>query len=363
MENPSRQDEIAYCANVRQLQLIADELLDILCNLLLQIKMISKLWRIMSAFLMLWLLSVNVAKAQLMTEITTVPDDCRSALPMDKRGTLQNWKVFVKLEHCDRIKRLKRLSELLPPQERPIFYEGIISSSQLPTEFGVDIPILRVIFPDGAFFDTARSKMRPEADKIVDIVAQSLRKEPPDVALFIAGHADKRGGQDYNEALSIDRANSIAEEIYLKGINFSSIWRIGFGEDMPLNIEENEMAHSINRRVEFLFAAKPTALAVWLSIQQLDQICSARNRKEAELCKAGLNLKDGYEVVEIKLRPKRTVVIKPHSKLGTKANIAKNKVKDVDLAKNERDKVEPVGARRFRIEPRNRRVAPVSLEL
>jgi outer membrane protein OmpA-like peptidoglycan-associated protein len=342
--------------------------LDALILLLLQSGMILKLynmptrlaaWPLVTFFLM----SSAVGEAEPMREVTAVPDDCRSLLPKDKRGTLQSWKVFVQLEHCDRIKRLKRLSSLLAPHEQPLFYEGVIPSSRLPEEIGVDIPVLRVVFPDRAFFDTAKFNLRPEAYKILDIVAENLRKEPPDVALFIAGHADKRGGRDYNEALSIDRANSIAEEIYLKGINFSSIWRIGFGEDMPLKLEENDVAYAANRRVEFLFAAKPTALAVWLSEQQLDEICSARNRQEADNCKERLDLKEGYDVVEVKFQPKPPKSIVSSGKVKANIKVTEKDLKKIDTFRMARDKVEPVGARRIRIEPRNRRVNRVRVEL
>lgn len=101
-------------------------------------------------------------------------------------------------------------------------------------EFGADVPVLRVVFPERTFFDTADVMLRPEAEQLAAIVAESLRNKPPDVAMFVAGHADLRGERLYNERLSIDRADAIARRIFAAGVASISIWRVGCGEDMPL---------------------------------------------------------------------------------------------------------------------------------
>jgi len=243
--------------------------------------------------------------AQTMRLIGPMPQDCRSLLPQGARGTFQDWRVFVELEHCDRIKRLRRIAEILPPDEQPMFYETRLPAWRLPSNIATDVPVLRVVFPERTFFDTDSSRLRPEAIEIAALIAENLRKEPPDVALFIAGHADARGTREYNEALSVDRSNAIAEQIFQFGVSLTSIWRIGFGEDMPLVAGNDEAAFARNRRIEFLFAAKPEAMATWLADNQLDNLCQARNRSDAERCKASLSLKADYTVREVVQAPAR----------------------------------------------------------
>ncbi|WP_404478986.1 hypothetical protein [Novosphingobium sp. BL-52-GroH] len=46
-----------------------------------------------------------------------------------------------------------------------------------------------------------------------------MRKVAPAVALFGTEHADARGACDYDEALSVDRSNAIAEQIFQPGDN------------------------------------------------------------------------------------------------------------------------------------------------
>lgn len=310
------------------------------------------------------------ADAQAMREVRSVPVDCRDLRDGPQQGGMQPWQAFVRMEHCDRIKRLVRLSANLPPNRRPIFFEGVVPADRLPSGFGVDMPVLRVVFPDHVFFDTGKSELRHEADPLVAIVAESLRREPPDVALFVAGHADKRGDGRYNQALSIDRANVLAEAIFAAGIAYSSIWRIGFGEDMPLDPGEDEASLDRNRRIEFLFAAKPEAIGVWMADQQLSELCQARDSLEAERCKTRLNLRRDYEAVEIVRRP----AVRLDTPRPAPRSIGPDRLRHgvtpsdpgrtgVRPAANGVVSVTPAASRKIRIDPVLRKATPVRVDL
>lgn len=294
--------------------------------------------------------------------VSDLPTDCRSYLPPFFRGTIQPWQRFVNMEHCDRVKRLMRLSAVLPPEEQPKFYEGVVPGNRLPADFGTQIPVLRVVFPERTFFDTGSSILRREVDPVLTIVAESLRREPPDVALFVAGHADARGPRELNERLSIERADMLARAIFQQGVSFSSIWRVGFGSDMPLASGSIPYAWDRNRRVEFLFAAKPEAVATWLADQQLDGLCAARTAQDVRDCKARLNLKQDYTAVEINRNS--LVAVKPASHTRTQVAIAKPTPKPVDLGgKTSLVEVDLVGSRRIHIDPVARQVTPVHVNL
>lgn len=309
---------------------------------------------------------------QAMREIREVPVDCRDLRDAPRQEGVASWQAFVRMEHCDRIKRLVRLSADLPPARRPIFFEGVVPASRLPAGFGVDVPVLRVVFPDHVFFDTAQSRLRSEAGALVAIVAESLRREPPDVALFVAGHADRRGEETYNQALSIDRANTLAEAIFGLGVAYSSIWRIGFGEDMPLEPGDDPASLDRNRRIEFLFAARPEAIGAWMADQQLSELCQARDVAEAERCKRRLNLRRDYEAVEIVRAARRHV--DPVSPAARKLEPRRSGRRILpEGAGANGDRVQPVAgtavgitptaSRRIRIDPVLRRATPVRVNL
>lgn len=200
---------------------------------------------------------------------------------------LSQWWETVDLENQDRKNRLQRLSHFngtIPPQ----FSEELIPASKLGNLLkGTSlegIPVLRVIFKNRVFFDTNQSTIRPDAQEIIDLVAESLRREPPDVALFISGHTDSRGTDAYNYNLSIDRANAVANAIVNKGIGLAAVWRIGFGESIPIASNSTPQGMAKNRRVEFLFAAKPAAIAVWLA-EQAANTCTGISDKELQQCR------------------------------------------------------------------------------
>lgn len=318
-------------------------------------------------------LSTGPARAQAMREVIELPKDCTQYIPTQAKGTLQPWQVFVRLEHCDRMKRLRRLSEVLPPEKRPRFYEGVVPASRLPSNFGTDLPVLRVVFPDRTFFDTGRSNLRPEARQVAMIIAESLRHEPPDVAMFVAGHADIRGSDEANEVLSESRADAVARAIYLFGVSFSSIWRIGFGEDMPLQSGTSDADFALNRRVEFLFAAKPEALAVWLADQQFDELCHSPSAASMDECRKNLTFKEGYdaEVVNPKgapltLAPAPSVSKKRVRPKGSRSLTAKPQGSGqiaVTPAPQMRSQVIPANTRKIRINPVNPDSKPVTVIL
>lgn len=209
---------------------------------------------------------------------------------------LSEWWETVDLENQDRKNRLKRLANLMPGVEPPQFYQYNILKHLV--ELPVDIPVLRVVFSERVFFDTAESRIRPEARPVINLVAESLRLEPPDVAVFVAGHTDSRGSEDYNYNLSVDRANSVAKALSNRGIGRTAIWRIGFGEAVPLRRNETPEAMAMNRRVEFLFAGKAKAAAIWLA-RQIENPCPGTTIEDTKHCKRKLTLRSEFQAVPI----------------------------------------------------------------
>lgn len=329
----------------------------------------SRTWQIISlgsiSLAIMGIVKTDPAEAQEMREISYLPNDCRSVLPPAMVGTVQSWQAFANLEHCDRMKRLRRLSQALPFEQQPRFYETIVPAWRLPAEFGADMPVLRVVFPERSFFDTAEAALRPEAVEIMAIIAASLRREPTDIALFVAGHTDRRGGENYNDSLSIDRADEVARAIYRRGVNFSTIWRIGFGEDMPLFGGNAETDFSRNRRIEFLFASRPEIISAWLADQQSTDLCQAANSQETSACKAALRFRDDYIAERVSgSEPKRLErrLPKVSKKLVPVAPKAKPQ-KSVQLNASRNADVIPKGVQRIRIDPVNRRSVPVRVDL
>jgi peptidoglycan-associated lipoprotein len=72
----------------------------------------------------------------------------------------------------------------------------------------------------------------------------------------VEGHADSRGTNEYNFALSERRAASVRDYLVSLGVAASRIAIVSKGEEQPVCTEENEDCWTRNRRGHFIFTAK-----------------------------------------------------------------------------------------------------------
>lgn len=187
------------------------------------------------------------------------------------------------LEHEDRIARLREAVSYLNVEPSPRFTVTTVPRSQMPSYFNVDAPVLRVAFSERTFFDTARWTVLPSGLMAVAAVAAATRGEAPDVALFVAGHTDDRGGETYNQNLSVNRANAVSDALMGFGVGEVALWRVGFGESAPLYANDSDEHRGFNRRVEFLFGARVEPVVEVLS-DQLANACVSSSEAESRRC-------------------------------------------------------------------------------
>jgi outer membrane protein OmpA-like peptidoglycan-associated protein len=215
------------------------------------------------------------------------------------------WQDTVCLEHGDRVRRIERLAQMLPADGRPVFRQYMLPRDRLPPTFASGMPLLRIIFPEKSFFETGSSGIRAEAQLALGLIAASLRNEVPDVAVFVAGHTDSRGEEDYNYNLSVERADSVARRLAEMGVGGVALWRVGFGEAVPLQPNDSEQGLAVNRRVEFVIGARTEPVATWLS-DQTPRFCAGR-AEAVETCSKPLKRRE-FEAVAV---TERTGMIAP----------------------------------------------------
>ncbi len=69
--------------------------------------------------------------------------------------------------------------------------------------------------------------------------------------ITIEGHCDLRGTTTYNLALGERRALAVKNYLENLGVPRARLGWVSFGEEQPLNKEENSSAHRQNRRAQF----------------------------------------------------------------------------------------------------------------
>ncbi|MEZ8004030.1 MAG: OmpA family protein [Pseudomonadales bacterium] len=98
-------------------------------------------------------------------------------------------------------------------------------------------------------FDFDSSKSRAEHQSEVKRVSDFMQMYP-DTMVVIEGHTDSRGDEDYNMALSQDRAETIASMLVNEfGISVDRVKAVGVGEGRPLAPNDTAEGRQINRRV------------------------------------------------------------------------------------------------------------------
>jgi outer membrane protein OmpA-like peptidoglycan-associated protein len=102
-------------------------------------------------------------------------------------------------------------------------------------------------------FDTNESTLKPGAEVTMDRLAEFLRNNP-ERRLMVEGHTDSRGAEDYNQALSEERANAVTEALVERGIPSDRLRPVGLGEAYPVASNDSPAGMQQNRRVEIVIS-------------------------------------------------------------------------------------------------------------
>ena len=99
-------------------------------------------------------------------------------------------------------------------------------------------------------FDFDSSKIRDDSRGKLARVIDTL-KENPGIRVRVEGHADSTGPADYNQALSLRRAEAVRKYLVDRGVSITRLSVVGKGETEPLVSNSTRAGRAVNRRVEF----------------------------------------------------------------------------------------------------------------
>ena len=116
---------------------------------------------------------------------------------------------------------------------------------------------LKLNIPNDVSFDTNSAAIKPQMRGVLEPFANSLRDDP-NARLTIVGHADSTGSDATNNALSVDRAQSVRDFLASRGVSPTRIETAGRGEREPVADNTSEAGRAKNRRVE-IYLREPSA--------------------------------------------------------------------------------------------------------
>jgi len=129
------------------------------------------------------------------------------------------------------------------------YYEITKSVNLVPIAVGSKVVLNNI------FFDFDKAVLRPYSNVELNRLFNFLTKHSS-LAVEIAGYTDSKGNDDYNTALSIERAMAVINYLVEKGIKKERMVAVGYGKTDPLapnqktDGSDNPDGRQLNRRVE-----------------------------------------------------------------------------------------------------------------
>jgi len=108
-------------------------------------------------------------------------------------------------------------------------------------------------------FESGRADLRSGADGKLNKLVAFLNKYPGKV-VTIEGYTDSIGSEDYNQALSQRRADSVRSYLVRGGIDSGRVTASGMGKSDPVADNDSAIGRQQNRRVAVIINNPPTAL-------------------------------------------------------------------------------------------------------
>lgn len=108
---------------------------------------------------------------------------------------------------------------------------------------------------ESIYFGFDSSSLSASARAALEANAMFLRNAT-NVEVQIEGHADERGGEQYNLALGERRAKSVKDYLVALGVDSSRVTIISLGKTTPKAFGHDESSWSQNRRANFAITAK-----------------------------------------------------------------------------------------------------------
>lgn len=139
-------------------------------------------------------------------------------------------------------------------------------------------PISRPVIVENIFYAFNRAEILPESADALDQIV-TMMNEHPNIRIEMGSHTDRKGTDEYNNLLSLRRAQSVVDYLIGKGISRERLTSKGYGKTVPKTItkkdaskfsewlkegdiltqefidiltpEQQEEADQLNRRTEF----------------------------------------------------------------------------------------------------------------
>lgn len=101
------------------------------------------------------------------------------------------------------------------------------------------------------YFGFDEALLAPRWFTLVEQHGRHLSRQPA-LRVRVEGHADERGGAEYNLALGQRRASAVSQALQIQGVRAGQIEAVSFGKERPKALGHDESAWAQNRRADIV---------------------------------------------------------------------------------------------------------------
>lgn len=105
------------------------------------------------------------------------------------------------------------------------------------------------------YFDYDKFEVKSQFAPVVERQGKYLAGKSG-LAIRVEGHADERGGREYNLALGQKRAEAVVRALKVYGVTDKQMEPVSFGKEKPKAMGHDEAAWAENRRVDLAYPNK-----------------------------------------------------------------------------------------------------------
>lgn len=152
-----------------------------------------------------------------------------------------------------------------------------VSPIEKDTTYFVDFEMMAYAKPvvlENIFYDFDKATLRSDSKEELDGLIQLLN-DNPNIAIELSAHTDRKGSEEYNNKLSLMRAQSVVNYLVENNIDIKRLSAVGYGKSMP-----KEVTKIIADKYDFLVEGDILSDEFIESLEKDQQvICDQINRR------------------------------------------------------------------------------------
>lgn len=144
----------------------------------------------------------------------------------------------------------------------------------------------RAILDNAILFASDSSVFTSQTEGMIDVLRPSFAKARGQI--IVEGHTDSKGSLDYNNKLSLQRAEAVKVAIVARQVAPNRIVTKGLAYSKPVVVNaKSEQEHAMNRRAEIVFVDETVESIIGSEFESKSASTTKEAKAESALDKAG----------------------------------------------------------------------------